>query len=252
MPKGCHPHTQPKPPSFFSFVLTMADGGRLYGGALEVFDEHYDIEDLRDAIEESGYAGELPSFLKRGYDSSYGIDEDYEKESNNTFNTTTDDVPDVVFFPRYLVFLSHYPFFDLFRNVLLELYQISLTAAPLPIERYIANFVHEVPLPPQGNVRVEFAFTTEKKFSIERPPVNNLPMANFSFRPLFASLSVSNIVVILCSLLQEQKVVLLSQYFSILTPVAEALLSALFPFQWVGLYIVSLTNLLGPLFPLCS
>ena len=239
MPKGCHPHTQPKPPSFFSFVLTMADGGRLYGGALEIFDEHYDLDDLRDAIEESGYDGELPGFLKNGYSPSYGVDEDDEKESNNTYNASADDVPDVVFFPRYLVFLSHYPFFDLFRNVLLEIYQISLTAAPLPIERYIANFVHEVPLPPQGNVRVEFAFTTEKKFTIERPPVNKLPMANFSFRPLFASLSVPNIVVVLSALLQEQKVVLLSQYFSILTPVAEALLSALFPFQWVGLYIVS-------------
>jgi hypothetical protein len=112
-------------------------------------------------------------------------------------------------------------------------------ASPLPIERYIGNFASEVPLPPQGRVRVEFAFTTDRKFIIERPPINQLPMANFSFRPLFASLSVSNIMVVLGCLLEERKVVLLSSHYSILCPVAEALLSALFPFQWVGLYIVS-------------
>lgn len=35
------------------------------------------------------------------------------------------------------------------KQVLLELYRISLSSAPLPLERYITNFVCEVPLPPQ-------------------------------------------------------------------------------------------------------
>jgi hypothetical protein len=39
------------------------------------------------------------------------------------------------------------------REVLMEIYRISISSAPLPIERYIANFVCEVPLPPQGQVR---------------------------------------------------------------------------------------------------
>lgn len=216
LPGGCRPSLCYNPPTFFSFVLTLADGERLYGGALQVYDENMDIDELKDAIRESGYTGELPDCLD-----------------------TTQDGSDVVFFPKCLLVLSHHAFFDLFRNVLLELYQISLMASPLPIERYIGNFVSEVPLPPQGKVRVEFAFTTDKKFVIERPPINQLPMANFSFRPLFASLSVSNILVVLGCLLEERKVVLLSSHYSMLCPVAEALLSALFPFQWVGLYIVS-------------
>ncbi|CAN0375417.1 unnamed protein product, partial [Discosporangium mesarthrocarpum] len=33
-----------------------------------------------------------------------------------------------------------------------QAYRISLSEAPLPIERYISNFVCEVPLPPQGQV----------------------------------------------------------------------------------------------------
>lgn len=34
-----------------------------------------------------------------------------------------------------------------------KIYRIGLSEAPLPIERYISNFVCEVPLPPQGQVR---------------------------------------------------------------------------------------------------
>ncbi|CAN0473249.1 unnamed protein product, partial [Hapterophycus canaliculatus] len=33
-----------------------------------------------------------------------------------------------------------------------QIYRIGLSEAPLPIERYISNFVCEVPLPPQGQV----------------------------------------------------------------------------------------------------
>ncbi len=222
MPGGCHPTLDPKPPSFSTFVLTMADGSFVYGGSLQVYDEHVDAEEMKRAIRDSGYEGEFPSFLKHHGETTNGSD--------------------VFFFPKCLVFLSRYAFFDLFRSVLLEIYQISLIAAPLPIERYVSNFMCEVPLPPQGQVRVEFSFTTDRKFCIERPPINKLPMANFSYRPMFACLSVSNILVVLGYLLQECKVVLLSRHYSLLTPVAEALLSAIFPFRWVGLYIVSLSQ----------
>ena len=220
MPSGCNPTLDPKPPAFSTFVLTMADGSFLYGGSLQIYDEHVDAEEIKRAMRGSGYEGDFPDFLMRD-------------------GTTTND-SDVFFFPRCLVVLSRYAFFNLFRDVLLELYQISLIEAPLPIERYVSNFVCEIPLPPQGQIKVEFSFTTHRKFSIERPPINKLPMVDFSYRPLFASLSVSNIIVVLGYILQECKVVIISEHYSLLTPVAEALLSAIFPFRWVGLYIVSL------------
>jgi hypothetical protein len=47
---------------------------------------------------------------------------------------------DVMFLPKCLVILSHYPFFDLWRNFLLQIYRIALTEAPLPMERFVANF----------------------------------------------------------------------------------------------------------------
>lgn len=217
LPDGCHPSTTQKPPTFFTFVLTLGDGDRLYGGALHIHDETTEMDDLYKMVKGSGYEGPLPRFLTEA----------------------DEDQSDIVFFPKCLVILSHHPFFDLFREFLQQIYRITFVEAPLPIERYIANIACEVPLPPQGEIKVEFGFTTDRIITIQRPPVNRLPLANFSFRPLFASLSVGNILVVLGCLLQECKVALMSQYYSILCPTTEALLSALFPFEWQGLYIVS-------------
>ena len=219
LPEGCTASPQQMTPTFFTFVLTLGDGDRLYGGVLQIYDEHIDVEALREAVLSSGYTGELPPFLNQSDDS------------------------DVFFFPKCLVILSHHAFFDLFREILLQLYRITLVEAPLPVERYVANFACEVPLPPQGKIKVEFGFEVDKMWSIERPRLNELPMANFSFRPLFATLSVGNILTVMGCLMSECKVAILSEHYSILCPVAEALLSALFPFTWQGLYIVSVACL---------
>ena len=41
-----------------------------------------------------------------------------------------------------------------------SLYRIVLMEAPLPIERFIANFCSEVPLPPPGRIQVRFGFVS--------------------------------------------------------------------------------------------
>ncbi|CAN0266561.1 unnamed protein product, partial [Ectocarpus fasciculatus] len=64
--------------------------------------------------------------------------------------------------PKALVLLSHYPFYNLFTQFLQQIYRIGLSEAPLPIERYISNFVCEVPLPPQGQVRVAFVCLSDE------------------------------------------------------------------------------------------
>lgn len=217
LPDGCHPSTIQKPPKFFTTVLTQANGNNLYGGCLQIYDESVEMKELHRIVNDSGYEGKLPRFLTHHDDAA--------------------STSDIVFLPRCLILISHHPFFDFFRVALRQLYRITLVEAPLPIERYIANLACEVPLPPQGKVKVELGITTENVITIERPPINQLPMVNFSFRPLFASLSIGNILVVYSCLLEECKVVLLSQYTSLLCPVAEALLAALFPLEWQGLYI---------------
>lgn len=48
----------------------------------------------------------------------------------------------------------------------------------------------------------------DRTLIISRPPKNRLPLVDFSYRPLFASLSVTNILCIFGLLLTEAKVIL--------------------------------------------
>jgi hypothetical protein len=143
------------------------------------------------------------------------------------------------YLPKCLVVVSHYAFFDVFRKFLQQLYRIyTCGASPLPLERFIANFVNDVPLPPEGRAKVQWeCFTRGFIIEIFRPPPNQLPLVNFSFHPLFNTLSVANILVVWGCLLKEGRVALCSKYHSLLTPVAEALLCLLFPLEWQGIYI---------------
>lgn len=91
-----------------------------------------------------------------------------------------------------------------------------------------------LPLPPSPQVKFGYI---DKACSIGRPPSNKLPGTDFSYRPLFGCLSISNILVVFGYLLTEARVALCSSHYSILTPVSESLLSLIFPFVWQGAYI---------------
>lgn len=83
-----------------------------------------------------------------------------------------------VYAPKALVLLSHYPFYHLFSTALKQLYRISLSEAPLPMERFIMNIVHEIPLPPPGQVEVAISIA-DVICQIKRPQPNQLPMVRF-------------------------------------------------------------------------
>ncbi|KAG5189173.1 hypothetical protein JKP88DRAFT_303023 [Tribonema minus] len=210
------------PPTVFHFVLTNVSGVKMYGVALHVHEE-VDREQLGQAIGEgvSTYAQQCSSTDVRPVQLPGWL---------------TDRSAAPLHCPKALLLLSHYPFYTVYGQFLQQLYRISLSEAPVPIERYISNFVCEVPLPPQGQVHVQYALP-DRTLLLKRPPKNRLPLVDFSYRPLFTCLSVDNVIAVFGCLLTEAKVVLCSSHFALLNPVAEALLSLLFPFVWQGAYI---------------
>jgi hypothetical protein len=228
-PDGCRASETQKPPTLFTFVLTSSNGHRLYGAALRVYDETMETSQMKGVLEASGYTVPLPWWLSDATDTV--------SRPRTTSIEPARRPSDIVFLPKCLVVISHYGFFHAYRQFLKQLYQMSTLETPLPIERYIANFCTELPLPPQGKVEVKFGFTSDVRCTISRPAPNELPLAKFSYRPLFTTLSVSNIMVIIGCLLEETRVTLLSKHYSLLTPCTEALLSFLFPFEWQGMYI---------------
>ena len=231
-PDGCKASESQKAPTFFSFVLTSSKGHKLYCGALHLYEETMEVTTMKDAIRNSGYSQPLPWWLEDTNETTNSNrNHEHQCVSQKTLRS------EVLFMPKCLVLVSHYPFYHLWRTFLLQLNRVSMVAAPLPIERYISNFVCEVPLPPQGKVKIKYGLLSDDTITICRPPPNELPMVDFSYRPLFTTLSVGNIIVVLGLLLQETKVCICSKYYSLLTPVAEAFISLLFPFEWQGLYV---------------
>lgn len=222
IPDGCRISMKPKPPTLFTLVLTSGNGHRLYGAALTLYDETIlSSHEIFEACKSHNGNQEPPTTRPK-----------------KKLKQQTSDENSVYYLPTCLVVISHHAHFDVFRKFLQQLYRIYQSgSSPLPLERYIANFVHDVPLPPLRS-RVQWdCFTTDVVVNIQRPAPNELPLVNFSYQPLFSTLSLANVLVVWGLLLQESRIVLCSRHHSLLTPVAEALLSLLFPLEWHGLYI---------------
>lgn len=47
----------------------------------------------------------------------------------------------------------------------------------MPVERYIANFVCEIPLPPPGQIQVQLTLP-DRSLTISRPPKNDFPLVD--------------------------------------------------------------------------
>jgi len=125
-PDGCSPVLQPPDPIFFTFVLTLETGVRIYGCALTIFDESCENEHFATLLRKRKQFHVSPRLLMQRY---------------NGDSPPINMLENLVFFPKTQVLLSHYPFFEVFRTFLEQLYRISLVESQLPLERYIANFV---------------------------------------------------------------------------------------------------------------
>ena len=200
-PLGMRLSSEELPPQIVTFVLTDVSRVKIYGTAL-VFSELLDPEDLSGLL---GQPSALPPWP-------------------------------IVYAPKALVLLGHYPFFGAFSTALRELYHASLSASPVPLERYVCNFTLETPLPPLGRTEVVVTLA-HKGLVLSRPPQNRLPGVDISYRPLFACLSLDCILTVFKVLCAEFSVIFASDNISLLCPVQEAILSFLFPLTWQGCYI---------------
>ena len=142
----------------------------------------------------------------------------------------------ILYTPTCLCLISHWAFFDVFKQFLSQIYRIYKAEIPIPLERYVINFIFDVPLPPRGDTRVQYTLADSTMF-ISRPEPNQLPLLNISMKPLFQALCLENIVALIGYLLCERSVVLCSKHIALLTISAESLRALLFPFSWQAIYI---------------
>ena len=142
--------------------------------------------------------------------------------------------------PKCIVLVSYYPYFQSLSSFLLTLYKHSLSQSPIPVERLLLN-LWETPLPRPSHQSVQLrlpASATSSVTFLRLSSSSSLPHCDFSFVPLFHSLSLANVLLVLTALLNEKKLVLYSTHSLPQLPIiASALTALLFPLQWASPFL---------------
>lgn len=232
-------------PKFFTFVLTSADGSKVYCSTLWFFEYLTDKTNLIQIVEsllkkeksESEKKNIEPENNGHGYTSSDNLELDQLKDSELSIESTIrKQLEKTLYISKAITIISHYPLYSTCKKFLTQLYRIHLTPSSIPIERWICNFCTEVPLPPKGRACVQYNLGPDKIF-ISRTPPNQLPILDIPVQHVFISLDIQNILVVFNCILTEQKILFHSNHYSLLGTASEFFLSCIYPFEWWHVYI---------------
>uniref|UniRef100_A0A8C7GQ80 DENN/MADD domain containing 4A n=1 Tax=Oncorhynchus kisutch TaxID=8019 RepID=A0A8C7GQ80_ONCKI len=203
-------HTKHSLPVFSTFVLTGASGDKVYGAAIQFY-EPYPEDQLSDR--QRSLLG-LPGTCS----SSEGTKSVHANKS--------------------ICLLSHWPFFDSFRNFLTFLYRYSISGPhALPIEKHISHFMHKVPFPSSQRPRILLQLSPHDSLMLSQPVSSPLPLSGGRLSTLLLNLGPKNATTLLVLAVTEHKILVHSLRPAVLTSVTEALVSMIFPFHWPCPYI---------------
>uniref|UniRef100_A0A8C7NLE9 UDENN domain-containing protein n=1 Tax=Oncorhynchus mykiss TaxID=8022 RepID=A0A8C7NLE9_ONCMY len=221
------PNTRYPLPVFSTFVLTNSSGEKMYGAAIQFY-EVYPIDLLSE--KQKVQLGLLTTVEKKMI-------------PNRTVNTN-----------KCICLLSRWPFFESFRKFLMFLYKLSVSGPhPLPIEKHISHFMHNVPFPSPQRPRILVQLSAHDTLMLAQPVCTPLPLSGADYSTLLMNLGSENCATLLHFVLLESKILLHSLRPAVLTGVAEAVVAMIFPFQWQCPYIplcpLSLAGVLNAPFP---
>lgn len=242
--------TEPRLPSSRSFVLTAEQHKEVYGCAL-VYHEamtSIQVKEMGKGLthtSRSSSSSSVASFLsgsdlvstpKGGDTSEHNVHEQSDDEL---------ETPITYYAPKCIVILSHQPFYQQFTTFLIHLHRIALSPNA-NVADYLHSIFFSIPVPrPCFSVKFKIG---HGHLDFQKSPLINLPYYDFDLQVLFRHLNIETIVTLFDCLLSESKLLLYSEHLGVLTPIAEALRSLLFPFQWPYPFIpvlpLSLSNML--------
>ncbi|CAH1758796.1 14217_t:CDS:10 [Entrophospora sp. SA101] len=129
--------------------------------------------------------------------------------------------------PKAIGIVSHFPWHDILKDWLCAVVMPMVDSLKennhnrlktrLPLERYIVNLVHEIPLPPPGKAQVAISVNDMTLFC-SRPALNQ--------KPILKDVALS-----------EGKILLISSFPDMLYLVAHSITYLLYPFYWQGVFI---------------
>ncbi|NXF10321.1 DEN4C protein, partial [Smithornis capensis] len=205
------PQTKYPLPVFSTFVLTCSSAEKVYGAAIQFYEP---------------YPREL---LTEKQQSQLGLLTTVERKviTSKSINSN-----------KCICLLSHWPFFEAFRKFLMFIYKLSVSGPhPLPIEKHISHFMHNIPFPSPQRPRILVQLSVHDALILSQPVSTPLPLSGANFSTLLMNLGPENCATLLLFVLLEGKILLHSLRPAVLTGVAEAVVAMIFPFQWQCPYI---------------
>ncbi|XP_063326196.1 DENN domain-containing protein 4C-like isoform X2 [Pelmatolapia mariae] len=205
------PNTRDPLPVFSTFVLTISSGEKVYGSAIQFYEP---------------YPADLLSEKQK---IQLGLLTTVEKKMipNRPVNTN-----------KCICLLSRWPFFESFRKFLMFIYKFSVSGPhPLPIEKHISHFMHNVSFPSPQRPRILVQLSVHDTLILSQPVCTPLPLSGADYGTLLMNLGSENCATLLHFVLLESKILLHSLRPAVLTGVAEAVVAMIFPFQWQCPYI---------------
>ncbi|XP_010771694.1 DENN domain-containing protein 4C, partial [Notothenia coriiceps] len=205
------PNTRDPLPVFSTFVLTISSGEKVYGSAIQFYEPH-PVDQLSE--KQKIQLGLLTTVEKKMI-------------PNRPVNTN-----------KCICLLSRWPFFESFRKFLMFLYKLSVSGPhPLPIEKHISHFMHNVSFPSPQRPRILVQLSAHDTLILSQPVCTPLPLSGADYGTLLMNLGPENCATLLHFILLESKILLHSLRPAVLTGVAEAVVAMIFPFQWQCPYI---------------
>lgn len=107
----------------------------------------------------------------------------------------------------------------------------------MPLERYISNFLLEVPAPVPGRMGVQLQMLDQSLDYPCPPPHEPLAWSGLRFEPVLEMVSPEALMAAFGCVLLEQQLLLHSSSLSLLTATAEFLTACLYPLAWCHVYI---------------
>lgn len=162
---------------------------------------------------------------------------------------------------KSICILSLWPFFDQFKHFLVNIFKkfcIDKSPKRFSLESYIFHFMKSIPFPSpeRPNIMVNVShFGDYYAENLLFSTFDDLPIPSngASFRKLLVNLGSENCLYVMLFVLTEQKILLHSLRLNLLTELAEAIVTMIFPFNWNCPYIpmcpISLSGVLNAPLP---
>lgn len=233
------PRTEFRLPKVHHFVLTDEQGKRFYGTCLTFYEECECMSRIGEAGNDEiiSRSKKKKNLSPRRLMKKSGIGGSQKQDGTKRY------------LPQVLCIISSYPYLTAFREYLSQLWRLATTTNLMtaPIERYVLNICSEIPAPPAGAFELQMSILNSTIRFWSPPADQPIAYVALPFHLLFECLDIKNILFCWYSLALERRVLLISSEGSLLTVVAEILLSLLFPMSWSQAYIPLLPQEMSPI-----